>query len=84
MKYTNKQIYEAIPHTDKLILEQLRKNMLNKINGNTLCIEDDDDRGYDEYYCTLCGDRVYEDRYNHTNRCCYSCWNKEVLHEDAI
>lgn len=47
---------------------------LNKVNGNTLLI--DDDKGYDEYFCPKCNERVYEDEYNHKQRMCYQCWNK--------
>ena len=51
------------------------QSALNRVNGNTMTIEDD--RGYDEYYCKECGNRVYEDEYNHKHSVCYKCWYKE-------
>jgi hypothetical protein len=47
---------------------------LNKVYGNSLIIEQSD---YDEYYCTKCKERVYEQFYNHLKSMCYDCWNKE-------
>lgn len=51
------------------------QNALSKVNGNTLTM--DNDRGYDEYFCPKCNNRVYEEEYNHKQSCCYKCWFKE-------
>lgn len=55
------------------LLKRLQTS-LNKLNGNTKEIKE---RGYDEYLCTDCKKRVYEDQYNSKRRVCYDCWYKE-------
>lgn len=37
----------------------------------------DDDRGYEEFYCKECKNRVYEDQYNHKKSMCYKCFYNE-------
>ena len=48
------------------------KLVLNKVYGNTLCIEDD--RKYDEYFCKECHQRFFEYQYNHKHQSCYQCF----------
>ena len=55
-----------------MTLLQKLTNALNKVNGNVLTMEDD--RGYDEYFCTVCKNRVYEHEYNHKHQCCHRCF----------
>ena len=50
---------------------------LSKVYGNSLLAEESE---YDEFFCTVCKERVSEDRYNHKHRCCYSCWYSESDH----
>lgn len=59
-----------------LSLLQKLQSALNKVNGNTMLIEDD--RGYQEYYCTIGDHRVYEDQYNYRHSCCFKCWYAEA------
>ena len=54
---------------------------LSKVDGNVMTIEDN--RGYDEYFCTCCKGRVTEDRYNQKQKVCYSCWYSESDHTRA-
>jgi len=58
-----------------MTLLQRLQSALSKVNGNTLTMEDD--RGYDEYYCSKGNHRVFEDQYNHKHQCCYQCFYKE-------
>jgi hypothetical protein len=57
----------------KSLLHQLT-HALNKVDGNVMLSED---RGYDEYFCTICKGRVYEESYNHKHKCCFKCFYKE-------
>lgn len=50
---------------------------LSKVNGNTITMED---QGYKEYFCPVCKERVYEEQYNHTKKCCFECWYEETDH----
>lgn len=52
------------------------QNALNKVDGNVLTM--DDDRGYDEYLCSHCQNRVYENQYNHKKSMCFRCWYDET------
>ena len=63
-----------------MILYRKIQSALSKINGNTLLIERVEDRGYDEYFCTCCKQRVTEDSYNHKHKVCYTCWFDESDH----
>ena len=51
---------------------------INKVNGNSLMIEED--VSYDEYFCTKGDHRVYEHEYNHKHQCCF----KHFYQEDSI
>ena len=53
------------------------QSALAPIYGNTTFLNDPDDRGYPEYFCKECKERVYEDEYNHTHSVCFKCWYKE-------
>ena len=59
------------------LLKKLQ-SALAKVDGNTLLIEED--RGYDEYYCTICKERVLEESYNFKKKCCYQCFYNESDH----
>ena len=50
------------------------KKALNQVNGNTMILEED--AHYDEYFCTDCKNRVYEEKYNHKHSVCFDCFYK--------
>ena len=55
------------------------QNALSKVNGNTKNLYDD--RGYDEYYCTIGDHRVYEQEYIPSKNACWCCVHKEDLND---
>ena len=36
----------------------------------------EEDAHYDEYFCTDCKNRVYEEKYNHKHSVCFDCFYK--------
>lgn len=59
------------------------QSALNKVGGNTLLIESEETSKYDEYFCVLCKNRVYEEAYNHKHKCCFKCFYEESDHTRA-